>query len=91
MIFNNTIFKNYEPTFAYEQYRARFSVHAAQEDYNFSVRSGSKPIPPGEAELDEVKRQIPVGAVLFDPDSGRTSDPAKPIKESDSQRETPSK
>ena len=91
VIFNNTIFKNYEPTFAYEQYRARFSVHAAQEDYNFSVRSGSKPIPPGEAELDEVKRQIPVGAVLFDPDSGRTSDPAKPIKESDSQRETPSK
>ena len=91
VIFNNTIFKNYEPTFAYEQYRARFSVHAAQEDYNFSVRSGSKPIPPGEAELDEVKRQIPVGAALFDLDSGRISEPAKPIEESDNQGETPSK
>ena len=97
VIFNNTIFENYEPTFAYEQFRARFSVHAAQEDYDFSVRSGSKPIPPGEAELGGIERQIPVGAVLFDPDSWdeekqkytRVSKPAKPIENSDAEEEKP--
>lgn len=91
--FNNTIFKNYAPTFEsiWEGTRARFSVQSAQGKYIFSVHNTSKPIPPGEAELDGVKHQIPVGTVLFDPDSGRTSDPAKPIEESDNQGETPSK
>ena len=92
--FSNALFENYEPTFVSEdvneERRARFSVHSAREDYKFSVRSGSKPIPPGDAELDGVKRQIPVGTVLFDPDSGRRSEPAKPIEESDSQGKTPS-
>lgn len=93
--FSNALFENYEPTFVSEdvneERRARFSVHSAREDYKFSVRSGSKPIPPGDAELDGVKRQIPVGTVLFDPDSGRRSEPAKPIEESDNQGGTPSK
>jgi len=75
--FKGAFFKRSAPTFMNEILRARFSVHTAQEDYNFSVRSGSEPIPPGEAELDGIKRQIPVGTVLFDPGSGRTSDPAK--------------
>ncbi|WP_315294447.1 pentapeptide repeat-containing protein [Rothia mucilaginosa] len=75
--FSNSIFETDEPTFARENYRARFGVQDGQEDYKFSVRSGSKPIQLGKAELDEVKRRIPVGAVLVDPDSGRTSDPAK--------------
>ena len=75
--FRNAIFETHEPTFVQESLRAQFSIHSAQEDYIFSVSSSSKPIPPGEAELDGVKRQIPVGAVLFDPDSGRISDPAK--------------
>ena len=102
--FNDTIFEKHEPTFVRknsfrrEKTRAQFSAHSAQEDYNFSVRSGSIPIPPGEAELDGVKRQIPVGTVLFDPASEKDqlgnykqSEPAKPIKESDNQGETQSK
>ena len=89
--FGVALFENYVPTFVKGNLRAQFSVHSAQEDYNFSVRSGSKPIPPGKAELDGIKRKIPVGTVLFDPDSGRTSDPAKPIEESDSQGGNPSK
>jgi hypothetical protein len=75
--FSNSIFETDEPTFARENYRARFGIQDGPEDYKFSVRSGSKPIQLGKAELDAVKRWIPVGAVLVDPDSGRTSDPAK--------------
>ena len=90
--FGAALFENYVPTFVSGNLRAQFSTHSAQEDYNFfSLHSNSKTIPPGEAELDGVKRQIPVGTVLFDPDSGRTSESAKPIEESDSQGETPSK
>lgn len=96
--FKDAFFKNCTPTFTDEILRARFSVHTAKEDYNFSVRSDSKPIPPGEAELDEVKRQIPVGTVLFDPESKKDefgnykqSEPAKPIDKFDNQGETPSK
>ena len=89
--FNGVIFKKYEPTFVQGNSRAQFSVHSAQEDYNFSHHRNSKPIPPGEAELDEVKREIPAGTVLFDPDSDRISEPAKPIDKFDNQGETPSK
>ena len=96
--FSHAFFEKYAPTFASGVLKAQFSVHSAQEDYNFSVRIGSKPIPLGEAELDGVKRQIPVGTVLFDPaskkdESGnyKQSDPAKPIKESDNRIENPSK
>ncbi|WP_314083245.1 pentapeptide repeat-containing protein [uncultured Rothia sp.] len=89
--FSYATFKNYEPLFARGEERAKFSVRPSREDYIFSVSSGSKPIPPGVAELDGIERQIPVGTVLFDPDSGRTSEPAKPIEESDSQGENPSR
>ena len=89
--FNGVIFKKYEPTFVQGNSRAQFSVHSAHEDYNFSLHSNSKPIPPGEAELDGVKRQIPAGTVLFDPDSDRISEPAKPIDKFDNQGETSSK
>lgn len=89
--FNGVIFKKYEPTFVQGNSRAQFSVHSAHEDYNFSLHSNSKPIPPGEAELDGVKRQIPAGTVLFDPDSDRISEPAKPIDKFDNQGEAPSK
>lgn len=88
--FSYATFKNYEPLFARGEERAKFSVRPSREDYIFSVSSGSKPIPPGVAELDEIKRQIPAGTVLFDPDSGRTSEPAKPIDKFDYQGETPS-
>ena len=89
--FKDAFFKRSAPTFMDEILRARFSVHTAQQDYNFSVRSGSEPIPPGDAELDGVKHQIPVGTVLFDPDSGHISEPAKPIDKFDNQGETSSK
>ena len=89
--FSYATFENYEPLFANGEERAKFSIRPSQEDYIFSVSSSSTPIQLGKAELDGVKRQIPVGTVLFDPDSGRTSDPAKPIEESDNQGETPSK
>lgn len=89
--FSYATFENYEPLFVSGEERAKFSVRPSQEDYKFSVSSGSKPIPPGVAELDGIERQIPVGTVLFDPDSGRTSEPAKPIEESDNQGGTPSK
>lgn len=89
--FNWATFKRFEPTFTTKLGKAQFSIQTAQKDYKFSVHPDSKPIRLGKAELDEVKRQIPVGTVLFEPDSGRTSAPAKPIEESDNQGETPSK
>ena len=87
--FKDAFFKNCAPTFMNEILGAWFSVHRVQEDYIFSVSSGSKPIQPGKAELDGMERQIPVGTMLFDLDSGRISEPAKPIEESDNQGDTP--
>ena len=89
--FSQAIFEKFKPIFAVGSLRARFSAQAIPDNYSFSVRAGSKPIPPGEAELDGIKRQIPVGTVLVDPDSGRISEPAKPIDKFDNQGETPSK
>ena len=101
--FNDTIFKKHEPTFVRknsftrENSRARFSVSMAQEDYNFSLRSDSRSIQLGKAELDGIIRWIPIGAVLFDPDSWdeekwkytRESKPAKPLENSDTAEEKP--
>jgi len=70
-------FKRFEPTFTTKLRKAQFSIQTAQKDYKFSVHPDSKPIRLGKAELDGIKRQIPVGAVLFDPDSDRKSKPAK--------------
>lgn len=88
--FNWATFKRFEPTFTTKLGKAQFSIQTAQKDYKFSVHPDSKPIQLGKAELDGIERQIPVGTVLFDPSSGETSAPAKPIEESDSQGETPS-
>lgn len=58
-----------------EMYRARFAALSAgsepanQEAHNFAVYEDSQPIPLGTAELDGVRCSIPVGTVLFDPDS----------------------
>ena len=90
--FEDATFKRFEPTFTADYWgKTQFSVHTAQEDYDFSVHSGSKPIQLGKAELDGIERQIPVGTVLFDPDSGRRSEPAEHIAEPENQGETPSK
>lgn len=67
--FSDATFENYEPLFASGEERAKFSVRPSQEDYNFSVRSGSKPIHTRETKLNDVTRRIPIGAVLFDPSS----------------------
>ena len=88
--FSWATFKRFEPTFTTKLGKAQFSIQTAQKDYKFSVHPASKPIRLGKAELDGIKRQIPVGTVLFDPSSGETSVPAKPIEESDNQGETPS-
>lgn len=67
-------FKQYPPIFV----SAQFSAQMDQKDYVFfSVKLGSRSIVPGTATLDGKSLQIPLGAVLFDPDSGRISDPAK--------------
>ena len=58
-----------------EVYRARFaalptgSEAAGQEAHNFAVYEDSQPIPLGTAGLNGVGYRIPVGTVLFDPDS----------------------
>ena len=80
-------------------FRARFAtLPKNQRAYSFKVSEGSFPILLGEAELgDGVKHDIPVGTVLFDPDSWdeekqkytRVSDPAKPLETSDTEEEKP--
>ena len=74
-------------------FRARFAALTKdREAHNFTVSEGSFPIPPGEAELgDGVKHHIPVGTVLFDPSSGETSAPAKPLDKSNDGEEDKSK
>ena len=58
-----------------EMRRARFAALPAaseavgQEAHNFAVYEDSQPIPLGTAGLNGVGYRIPVGAVLFDPDS----------------------
>jgi len=82
-----------------ETVRARFAaLSEKQPAHNFVVSNGSFPILPGEAELDGVKCYIPVGTVLFDPDSWdeekqeytHVSEPAKPVENSDTEEEKPS-
>ena len=72
-------------------FRAQFATLSKnQRAHNFTVAKGSFPIPPGEAEMDGVKYRIPVGTVLFDPSSGKTSEPAKSLdKSNDSKEEKP--
>ncbi len=65
--FSEAFFEKHEPTFVRENRRAQFSVHSAQEDYDFSVSSSSKPIHTRETKLNDVTRRIPIGTVLFDP------------------------
>ena len=83
--FNDSYFKKYAPTFAEGSDAARFSNRVIWADSNFSVRSGSQPIKPGDATLDGKTFRIPIGAVIFNPDSWdeeikkytHISDPAK--------------
>ena len=83
--FSGAYFKKYAPTFADTSGSARFSAQMDPKNYDFSVRGGSKFINRGIATLDGQPFIIPLGAVLFDPDSWdekkqdytRFSEPAK--------------
>lgn len=88
--FSEATFEKYSPLFVTthdesgKTYRAQFDpLSESQEVHNLTVSKRSQPIPRGEAELDGVKCCIPVGTVLFNPSSGETSEPAKPLDESD--------
>ena len=68
--FNGAYFKKYVPTFVDASGATRFSAQVDQKDYVFlSVRLDSKPINCGLATLGGKSYEIPLGAVLFDPDS----------------------
>ena len=68
--------------------RARFAaISKDYEAHKFTISKGSFDILLGEAELDGVKYRIPVGTVLFDPSSEKTSEPAKPLDNSDKAEE----
>ncbi|WP_314608797.1 pentapeptide repeat-containing protein [Rothia mucilaginosa] len=76
--FKHADFKRYPPIFADVNKFAQFSAQVGQKDYVFfSVKQGSWPIVPGIATLDGKPLIIPLGAVLFDPDSGCISKRAK--------------
>ena len=87
--FHNALFENYEPTFVNEEWRARFSSQRDQKDYVFSADQNGEPINRGIATLDGKPLEIPLGAVLFNPSSGETSEPAKPREDSDAEGEKP--
>jgi len=71
-------------------FRARFAtLPKNQRADSFTVSEGSFPILLGEAELDGLKHHIPVGTVLFDPSSGETSEPAKPLRNPNAKEEKP--
>ena len=96
--FNETIFKENSPKFVYPSkvsdriFSARFAaLSGIRRAHDFTVYGGSKPINLGTATLLGKSFEIPVGTVLFDPDSWdekkqeytRVSEPAKPLDESD--------
>lgn len=90
----SAFFKNKAPLFVDPDDKfesaAYFSYKVDKNKYNFFVITDSPhKINRGEAELDGIERQIPVGTVLFDPSSGETSAPAKPREDSDAEGEKP--
>lgn len=70
--------------------RARFAILEDQNAHNFTVGKHSQPVRLGEIELNDVKYSIPVGTILFDPNSWDeeqyryiyVSEPAKPREDS---------
>ena len=83
--FTKARFRNFKPTFATKLEHAQFSAGTSPQNYMFSVASGSKPINRKPATLLGKTFNIPLGTVLFDPDSPKNqhgnyivhSDPAK--------------
>ena len=64
--FKKATFKKQVPTFAQGSYRARFSVRVNPKNRSFTTNLF---IPLGKAILGGVEYFIPVGTVLYDPDS----------------------
>ena len=99
--FSRATFEKYSPRFATtthgvsgEAYRARFAaLSEKQPAHDFAVREDSRPILLGETELGNIKYNIPMGAILFDPYSWdeekkeytRVSEPAKPREDADTE------
>lgn len=90
MTLRGSYFEKYAPTFAEGSDSARFSDQVNWTDSNFAVRSDSQPIELGSATLDGKTFRIPLGTVVFDPDSWnekdrkyKESEPADPLDESD--------
>lgn len=95
--FNEATFSTSSPKFVetFETsgitFRARFAaLPEDREAHNFMVSEHSQPILLGEVELNNMKYYIPVGTILFDPTSLDdetqdyiTSEPAKPLDNSD--------
>ena len=68
--FNGAYFEKSAPTFADASGTARFSAQADPQDYRFEVRPGSPHgFSCGTAELLNRTFVLPLGAVLYDPDS----------------------
>lgn len=97
--FSATCFNYESPEFAKYSAGAMFCNKIHPKKYIFDVAKNSKyKIETGRVIQDNQPFDIPLGSVLFDPDSWdkenqeytRFSDPAKPIEESDNQGETPS-
>ena len=100
--FSEVTFEKYSPLFVTtsdksgKTYRTRFAVLSDNlGEHEFTVREGSKLIEPGKATLRGKPFIIPVGTVLFDWDDERqgyiTSEPAKPLDDSDSGKEDKTK
>ena len=88
--FHGAYFKQYAPVFANDSGSARFSAQVNPQYYVFSVNESSEPVKCETATLLGKSFIIPLGTVLFDPDSWdeekqeytHVSDPAKPLDNS---------
>ncbi|WP_315432762.1 pentapeptide repeat-containing protein [uncultured Rothia sp.] len=99
--FRQTSFAYVEPSFGDSEGRqksARFSAQADPQDYRFDAHPESTHgFSCGEAELLNRTFVLPLGTVLYDPDSWdeekqeytRFSEPAKPLENSDTKEEKP--
>ena len=67
--FTKARFRKFKPTFATKLEHAQFSAGTSPQNYMFSVAPGSKPINRKPATLLGKTFNIPLGTVLFDPDS----------------------
>ena len=84
--FSKVTFTDFEPRFVAMCWHARFSAAMNPRDYNFSVTTKSKPVNLGTATLLGKTFKIPLGTILFDPDSNDISEPAKQIEDSGGER-----